>query len=584
MTTLSHEAVTTAELAPATYRPLLDTVEVAVLVAGSETDWYLTELSDGLRILQLDAHGAPVEIRLSLPLGDAAGYWHPKAGWTRTVVADWAGRAEVSLVDGLAAGCLYDYDGATMLTFGLADPVSEVSVRYGVSEENDTYVVHLHLPPSDRPHRLVLVPRSPSVAAAVGALRDWYAAQTTPMPVPEAARLPLYCTWYAYNQQIDAEAVETQARLAAGIGFGALIVDDGWQRHGHGRGYAGVGDWVPDVEKFPDFTSHVLRVRKTGLRYMIWVAPLLLGPRAECHEQWAPFAPVAAKVPGAYVLDPRLPEVRAHVVDTCVRLVRDHGLDGLKVDFLDEAMVYAGDGQGDVGQALTLLLGELRTALEQVREDVLIELRQPYVGPGMVPFGNMLRSFDCPADSAANRVRTLDTALLAVGGAVHSDPLLWSPQAPVESAARQLIGAFHSVPQVSVRLDELPEEHVRALRFWLATWRALRPQLLDGTVEPGRPDDLYTLVSSTKGGTEVITVHVERPVPVRPAAMETTVLVNATNQPRLVLDVEAPGSAVEIEVTGSDGRMIDRCRVELTAGLHGLPVPRMGLATIKSVA
>ncbi|MGW6552042.1 alpha-galactosidase, partial [Streptomyces sp. NPDC055051] len=163
MTTLSHEAVTTAELAPVTYRPLLDTVEAAVLANGSETDWYLTELPDGPRILQVDTPGARVEIRLSLPLGDAAGYWHPKAGWMRTVVADWAGRAEVSLVDGLAAGCLYDYDGATMLTFGLADPVSEVSVRYGVSEENDTYVVHLHLPPSDRPHRLVLVPRSPSV-------------------------------------------------------------------------------------------------------------------------------------------------------------------------------------------------------------------------------------------------------------------------------------------------------------------------------------------------------------------------------------------------------------------------------------
>ncbi|WP_426361883.1 glycoside hydrolase family 36 protein [Streptomyces sp. E-08] len=584
MTTLSHEAVTTAELAPATYRPLLDTVEVAVLAAGSETDWHLTETPDGPRILHVDASGAPVEIRLSLPLGDAAGYWHPKAGWKRTIVADWEGRDEVSLVDGLAAGCLYDYGGATLLTFGVADPVPEVSLRYGVSEENDTYVVHLHLPAAQRPHRLVLVPRSPSVGAAVGTLRAWYAAETAPMHVPETARVPLYCTWYAYNQQIDADAVETQSRLAAGIGFGALIVDDGWQRHARGRGYAGVGDWIPDSEKFPDFTSHVLRVRKTGLRYMLWVAPLLLGPAADCHERWAACAPALAKVPGAHVLDPRLPEVRAHVVDTCVRLVRDHGLDGLKIDFLEQAMVYAGDGQGDVGQALTTLLHELRGALVHVRSDVLIELRQPYVGPGMVPFGNMLRSFDCPADSAANRVRTIDTALLAVGGAVHSDPLLWSARAPVESAARQLIGAFHSVPQVSVRLDTLPEEHIQALRFWLATWRNLRPQLLDGTVEPGRPDDLYTLVSATGEGTQVLTVHVDRPVPVDPATLDTTVLVNATTRPRLVLDVATPGSAVEIEAYAPDGRMIDRRRVELPAGLQNLPVPRMGLATIKSIA
>ncbi|MGI5397273.1 hypothetical protein [Streptomyces sp. CA-251251] len=179
------------------------------------------------------------------------------------------------------------------------------------------------------------------------------------------------------------------------------------------------------------------------------------------------------------------------MMDTCVRLVRDHGLDGLKVDFLDEVMAYAGDGRGDVGRALTLLLSDLRTALESVRTDLLLELRQPYVGSGMAAYGNVLRAVDCPADAVANRVRTIDTALLAAGGAVHSDPLLWDTTAPVEAAARQLIGALHSVPQVSVRLDALPLSHSEALRFWLAQWRLLRPQLLDAAVDPGRPDGLH---------------------------------------------------------------------------------------------
>ncbi|MFI8420927.1 glycoside hydrolase family 36 protein [Streptomyces sp. NPDC085479] len=584
MTLQTHEAVTTAELAPAPYRPLLDTVEIAVLAGEREPRWHVSDLPDGLRVLHVDGDGEPVEIRLSLPLGDAAGYWHPKAGWQRTVVADWEGRATVSLVDGLAAGCLYDYQGATLLTFGAADPVPEVSLLWGVSEENDTYVVHLHLPASAGPQRLLFVPRRPSVATALGDLRRWYEAAMPSMPVPEAARLPLYCTWYAFNQRIEAPTVEKQAVLAADIGFGAMILDDGWQRYGSGRGYAGVGDWIPDEAKFPDFTGHVARVRETGLSYLAWVAPLLLGPRADCYRRWAPYAPRASRVPGAYVLDPRRPEVRAHLVDTCVRLVRDHGLDGLKVDFLNEAMVYAGDGGGDVGEALTLLLAELRAGLEAVRPGLLLELRQPYVGPGMVAYGNMLRSFDCPADSVANRVRTLDTRMLAVGGAVHSDPLLWDTDAPVESAARQLIGTLHSVPQVSVRLDTLPEDHVAALRFWLATWRLLRPQLLDGTVEPGRPDDLYTLVSSERDGVYVTTVHTARPVPLRPASVSRTVLVNGTSEDRLVVEVVDSGATVEIEVRGPDGRMIEHHRTELTTGLHQLPVPRMGLGSIRNTA
>ncbi|WP_435059601.1 glycoside hydrolase family 36 protein [Streptomyces sp. bgisy060] len=582
MSALTHEAVTTAELAPAAYEPLLDTVEMAVLSPGTEPTWTLSELPDGLRMLRVDAGDAPVEIRLSLPLGDATGYWHPKAGWSRTIVADWAGRSTVSLVDGFATGCLYDHSGATMLTFAATDPAPEVRLRFGVSEENDTYVVHLELPAAPDPHRILFVPRRPSVASALGALRDWFTAETRAMPVPEAARLPVYSTWYAFNQQVDAASVERQADLAVDVGCGVLILDDGWQRLGSGRGYAGCGDWEPDPSKFPDFTGHVDRVRRTGLRYMAWIAPLLLGPEADCYDRWAPCAPMAATVPGAYVLDPRRPEVRAHAVDTCVALVRDHGLDGLKIDFLDEAMVYAGDG-GDIGQALTLLLTELRSALEAERTDLLIELRQPYVGPGMVPFGNMLRSFDCPGDAAANRVRTIDTALLAVGGAVHSDPLLWNAEAPVEAAARQLIGALHAVPQVSVRLDGLPHDHVEALRFWLAQWRRLRPQLLDGTVRPGRPDDLYTLVRAEAAGVSVLAVHGERTVRVRPVEFRETVLVNASDADRLVLDVVGAAAHVEIVIHACDGRMIERSRTTLHPGLQSLSVPRMGLALVRNI-
>ncbi|MGW7418193.1 alpha-galactosidase, partial [Streptomyces sp. NPDC054863] len=248
------------------------------------------------------------------------------------------------------------------------------------------------------------------------------------------------------------------------------------------------------------------------------------------------------------------------------------------------AMVYAGDRRGDVGQALRLLLTELRDALLTERTDLLLELRQPYVGPGMAAFGNMLRSFDCPADATANRVRTIDTSLLAVGGAVHCDPLLWDTSAPVEAAVRQILGALHSVPQISVRLDALGVEQADAVRFWLAQWRRLRPQLLDGTVEPGRPDGLYTLVRSESDGVTVLSVYDERAVPVRPAGRRETVLVNATAANRVVVDVQDEGVRADIEVRGPDGRIIERSQMSLVPGLHSIPVPAMGLALLTRTA
>ncbi|KIF05970.1 hypothetical protein PL81_10150, partial [Streptomyces sp. RSD-27] len=101
-------------------------------------------------------------------------------------------------------------------------------------------------------------------AAALRPLRAWYARQRPPMPVPEGARTPVYSTWYAFNQDVGAGEVEAQAALAAGLGCGTLILDDGWQEYGHGRGYAGLGDWRPDPAAFPDFTAHVARVRALG--------------------------------------------------------------------------------------------------------------------------------------------------------------------------------------------------------------------------------------------------------------------------------------------------------------------------------
>ncbi|WP_256864142.1 alpha-galactosidase [Streptomyces avermitilis] len=172
-------------------------------------------------------------------------------------------------------------------------------------------MVHLHLAPAPDggPRRVLLARSAPTVATALRGLRQWFAAQPqcAPMPVPDSAQAPVYSTWYAFNQRVDAASVEAEARVAASLGCEVLILDDGWQKYGSGRGYAGCGDWRPDPTTFPDFAAHVSAVRAQGLRYLAWVAPLLLGPDADCAERLTPYAPAPAGVPGAQVLDPRRP-------------------------------------------------------------------------------------------------------------------------------------------------------------------------------------------------------------------------------------------------------------------------------------
>ncbi|GGV85361.1 hypothetical protein GCM10015535_31830 [Streptomyces gelaticus] len=413
-----------------------------------------------------------VTVRLDVPLGDATGFWHPDAGWERTLPADWSAWRPLSLIRSAPAGCLYDAAGQSLLAFAADRVVGQSLIRFGVSEEHKRFGVWLRFPLAPGESCLVrLATPGVTVAAALRELRDWLTELSAVrlLPVPDFARTPVYSTWYAFTQDVNAADVEAEAALAAELGCGQLFLDDGWQLHGTGRGYAGCGDWLPDPAEFPDLPGHVRKIQGLGLRHIMWIAPLLLGNRSDAHRAWAGRAPRYVPHLDCHVLDPRHRDVRDHVVTTCRTLVEENHLDGLKLDFLDEVMAYADTPPcsarepgyiADVGQALAELLTRLRDDLRSLRgDDVVLELRQPYTGPAMTTFANALRASDCPADPVANRVRTLDVALLAPGGVVHSDMLMWDPDATPETVARHVHGALHAVPQISTRLSLLSPGH-----------------------------------------------------------------------------------------------------------------------------
>ncbi|MFF6957234.1 alpha-galactosidase [Streptomyces sp. NPDC008317] len=678
-------------------------------------------------VLELRADAATTAVlRLAVPLGDAAGYWHPGAGWDRHLVADWANPwRTVGLVDSAPLGCLYDTAGRALLAFASDRIAATTRVRFGVGEESARFGVWLSmdLAAGETCRIRVQAPGRPwaeAVREVTGGLAD-----AAPLPVPDAARAPAYSTWYSMHRELTAAGVEAEAVLAAEMGCGVLLLDDGWQLHADGPGYSGSGAWTPDPAKFPDFAAHVRTVQGLDLRYVAWIAPLLVGERTPAYEELARVAPHEVTRLGCRVLDPRRPAARRFAVDSCVDLVQRYGLDGLKIDFLDFAMAYAaeeyaaeelaggdhaaevhavevhavevhkvevhgadrptaeenaadenvrtgrddgtGAGRGastdagtgvataagpdtgggtgtgtgtgkdtcrgvtaeapadlavadvaDVGLGIRLLLTELRERLRELRGDeLLIELRQPYTGPGMRRFGNMLRAADCPGDATANRVRTLDTGVLAGSAAVHSDMLMWDPAAPAEAASRQLHSALFSAPQISVALAGQSAEHRAMTAFWLGVRRTYADVLDRGEIRAGRPDQLHQTVTAALGRRAVIACYAEHHVvPLQLAEFTEVALVNSTAGPRVVLDVGDPGverpgvagvagmagvaggSGLDIDAPGVAGTGV-RVRLDvfdacgrpaasgprtLGPGLTPIAVPPSGLCVIRPVA
>ena len=242
----------------------------------------------------------------------------------------------------------------------------------------------------------------------------------------------------------------------------------------------------------------------------------------------------------AGILDPRFPQVRAFLVDTYVKALRDWDLDGFKLDFIDSFGVSSGappmrEGMDYalVEEAVCRLLTDVREALTAIKPDILIEFRQNYIGPAIRGFGNMFRVTDCPADWLSNRVGMVDLRLLSGDTAVHSDLLMWHPDDSVQNAARQLLNVFFAVPQISVRPDRVPETHRAMLRHYLA----LMAQLQAVRMAPLRaesPHLLYPLVRARKDETEAIVCYDANQVVHLSDAVRTYVF-NATGVEKLLM-------------------------------------------------
>lgn len=481
---------------------------------------------------------APGQVLLNAPLGNASGVWHAGYDPLRGLPADWDGREKFSAVWSLPLNVLCDVHGDAQLAIALDCMTRSGVLEYGVSEEFKSYVARFavdeHLLAGDPAQfRLLLVADAIPYEEAIRALSVRLREGLPSRAVSEYALEPVYSTWYAFSQQIDADTIRTHGLRSRDLDCRSVFIDDGWQAFGDGRWYAGCGDWVPDSRKFPDLRASVDELHEAGLGVIAWIAPLLLGRQSAAYERMSAYAPHHTESLRAQILDPRIPEVRRHLVETCERLMVDYALDGLKIDFLNNAMVYADTPSpgdiADVGAAMTVLLGDIADAVDRVRPGALIEYRQPYVSPEIAGFADVIRANDCPADADQNRRSIVDLRLLSTDQVVHSDPIMWDPTAGTEAPARQVLNAFFAVPQVSMPMDRLPAEHVARVAELIGRWRELRDVLVRGTVSASVPGEGYPLVSSRKDGVLVAAAYQPRTLELDLDGIDRLVILNGTS-------------------------------------------------------
>lgn len=562
------------------------------------------QVEEGLQLVtvRLEADAAatlePLTLKLDFPSVDINGYWSSQqtldhVNYYRSGFTSGASSAAPLL-------SYYSNRLENRITVAASDALNPIKFSCYLKEEDVRFYLSLELftvktaPRKDYSITLRVDTRATPYHRVLDDARRWWEAmpEYRPATVPEVARRPMYSTWYSYHQNLEADQLVRECRLARELGCHAVIVDDGWQTKDSNRGYAYTGDWRP--ERLTEMRDFVDRVHAEDLQVVLWYSLPFMGEEADNYERFEGKYLYHWAGQRTYVLDPRYPEVREYLLETYERALVDWNLDGFKLDFIGWFKAYgdteltAEDGRdfASVAQATDHLMTQITERLTAIRPTVLLEFRQPYVGPIMRKYGNMFRGVDCPNNAAANRNEIANLRLLSGPTAVHSDMFIWRDEEPTPAAALQLLNILFSVPQLSVRLEEISPEHRTMVAHWLGYWNANRGVLLDGEFLPGNPGANYPSLTGIADGKQITALYETPLARVERPGLQTIDLVNATGGEVVYLDLtedfSPTGDDCLVTVFDAAGEEVSQTQTHLAAGVHRFSAPRSGLVRIEA--
>jgi alpha-galactosidase len=197
-----------------------------------------------------------------------------------------------------------------------------------------------------------------------GALGRWADGYAAAAGVSLRAESPtVWCSWYQYFRDVtEAHIFENLAAMDdLGIDIDVVQIDDGYQ--------AEIGDWLTESVRFSSLEAVIARIRGSGRRAGLWLAPFLVSPRSRIyaeHPEWLLGGAQAGANWGEEqaVLDVTHPGAEEYLRMVFGRL-RRMGIDYFKLDFL-----YAGALAGRRADDNATPLTAYRRGIETIREAI----------------------------------------------------------------------------------------------------------------------------------------------------------------------------------------------------------------------
>jgi alpha-galactosidase len=171
-----------------------------------------------------------------------------------------------------------------------------------------------------------------------GASRAWHSyIRSHVSPHPEELRPVVYNSWEATYFAVDEAGQKALAARAARLGVEVFVMDDGWFGN-RTDDTAGLGDWWPNRDRFPDGLAPLAKeVRRLGMGLGLWVEPEMVNPDSDlyrAHPDWVlhQSGRPRTEARSQLVLNFARSDVAAWAHDWLDRLISEHRIDFLKWD------------------------------------------------------------------------------------------------------------------------------------------------------------------------------------------------------------------------------------------------------------
>jgi alpha-galactosidase len=147
----------------------------------------------------------------------------------------------------------------------------------------------------------------------------------------------LYNSWEATEFAVSEQGQKLLAEKAAKLGVELFVIDDGWFGR-RNTDHAGLGDWTPNPEKFPNGLKPLIdHVNKLGMDFGLWVEPEMVNPDSDlyrAHPDWVMNFPgrPRSELRNQLVLNLARDEVKEYIIGFLDKLASDYNIRYFKWD------------------------------------------------------------------------------------------------------------------------------------------------------------------------------------------------------------------------------------------------------------